>query len=70
VDNADGSYQVRRQVATSGNTFIDDSDETAIITVYNVAERGGYTGMLSVNDIVHVHFDGLDSSNNAIYHIW
>ncbi len=68
-DNGDGSYQVRRQIASAGNTFVDDSDDSTIITVYNVAERSGYSGMYSVGDIVYVRFDGFDGSDNPIYHI-
>jgi len=70
ADNGDGSYQVRRQIATAGNTFSNDSDDSAIITAYNVAERSGYSGMYSVGDIVQVWFDGFDGADNPIYHIW
>ncbi len=69
-DNGDGTYKVRRQIASAGNTFVDDSDDSEIITVYNVAERSGYSGMYSVGDIVHIWFDGFDSADNPIYHIW
>lgn len=69
-DNQDGTYQARRQISTAMNTFADDSDDTATITVGNVSERGGYTGELSVNDIVLVRFDGLTSAGGTIYHVW
>ena len=69
-DNRDGSYQVRRQVAAGGNVFVDDNDDVAIITAYNIAERSGYSGMYSVGDIVHIWFDGFDGADNPIYHIW
>ena len=69
ADNTDGTYQVRRQVATAGNVFIDDDDDPSILTAANVSERTGYIGMYSLDDIVHVHFDGLDSENGPIYHI-
>ncbi len=70
ADNGDGSYQIRRQIATAGNTFANDSDDSVIITAYNVAERSSYSGMYSVGDIVQVWFDGFDAADNPIYHIW
>ncbi len=70
ADNGDGSYQIRRQIATAGNTFSDDTDDTEILRAYNIAERSGYTGMYSVDDIVCVDFDGLNGSDEGIYHIW
>lgn len=69
-DNSDGTYTAKRKVATAVNTFADDTDDTATITVGNVAERGGYTAALSVGDIVLVRFDGLTSAGAAIYHVW
>lgn len=70
VDHQDGTYDARRQVATACNAFADDSDDTAEITLGNVAERGGYTGALAVADIVLVRFDGLTAAGEAIYHAW
>ena len=70
VDNEDGTYQARRLVVPGANLFDDDPDDTAIITVANSAERIEYSGMYSVGDIVCVYFEGLDSSNDAIYQIW
>jgi len=70
ADGADGTYTARRLIATAANTFTTDPDDTAAITVGNVAERDGYTGDLSVGDIVLVRFDGLNTSGNAIYHVW
>ncbi len=69
-DNQDGSYQAKRLIAAGGNTFTDDPEDTATITIYYVPERTSYTGALSIGDIVVVYFDGFDSSGNPIYHVY
>ena len=69
-DHGDGTYDARRQIATAANSFSDDPDDAAEITVGHVAERGGYTGGLAVGDVVLVRFDGLTAGAGAIYHVW
>ncbi|MFA5864481.1 MAG: hypothetical protein WC975_07310 [Phycisphaerae bacterium] len=70
ADHADGTYQARRLIATGNNSFSDDPDDTETITAADVSERNGYTGKYAIGDIVQVDFDGLDDTNNGIYHIW
>ena len=70
ADNSDGTYQARRLIAPDRNTFSYDDEDTSLVTVGNVAERNGYTGMYSTGNIVLVQFDGLNEANEAIYHIW
>lgn len=69
-DNQDGSYKARRVVAEGANNFIEDSENPEIITVYNVEERQGYTGALSLGQIVRVFFDGIDPEGRPIYHVY
>ena len=69
ADNADGTYRVRRLIATSVNQFLNDPKYPNELTVGNVRECGSYAGMYSVGDIVPVVFDGLDSVNQGIYHM-
>ncbi len=70
ADHADGTYDVRRMVATGRNAFADDDSDTDPVTIANPAERTSYVGMFAIGDIVCVQFDGLDDQDQAIYHLW
>jgi hypothetical protein len=69
ADNTDGTYRVRRMKIDGVNQFSIDADEPIELIAGNVREANGYSGMYDIGDIVPVVFDGIDSEQEAIYHI-